>query len=196
MTQNISRLYSSSAQASRALADLKDNNYRDVFLVNSESAGASHDAIVTALMKAYVWKPNAVILAKGIAKGGSLVTVHAPFGTGRDAMDLMDAHGPIDSGVPDHNFPSVAWNERTPVSSALQMPVLMKTKLPFSTIWNVPAVLRRPVNISELFGMPMLSKSAAPLSKMIGMSVLSDKTTPLSSRFGLPLLSKGRTMLG
>ncbi len=197
MTQTISRMYGAYDIAARAVEDLKKVGYRHIHVVSTSGgpgiADTSHNGIVKALTDGYIWKPHAVEYAKRIGQGGSLVTVHAPWATARRAIKMLDKHGPIDSGVPEPTLPSIAWDDATPMSSALQMPVLMKQKTPMSMVWNVPAVLKNPIKMSACLGMPMLSKHIAPLSSRIGMSLLSKSATPLSSRFGLPLLSsRGR----
>jgi hypothetical protein len=197
MTQTISRMYGAYDTAARAVEDLKKYGYRHIHVVSTSGgsgvADTSHNGIVKALTDGYIWKPHAVEYAKRISQGGSLVSVHAPWATGRRAIKILDSHGPVDSGVTEPKTPSVAWDDATPMSSALQMPVLMEQKTPMSAIWNVPAVLKNPTKISACLGMPMLSKQIAPLSSWIGMSLLSKSATPLSSRFGLPLLTtRGR----
>jgi hypothetical protein len=194
MTQTINRMFGSYAQAAKAVEDLKAANHHEVFLV-SRSGGAdagadnSLEAITTAIMKSFVWKPHAKILAKAVKDGGSLVTVHPAFGYGREANDIMTNHSPIESGLPDHKYPSRPWDDAVPMSSALQLPVLMKNPLPMSTIWNVPAVLKKPVNITACLGLPMLSRSTTPLSSKFGWGTISKNATPLSSKFGFPTLS-------
>jgi hypothetical protein len=197
MTQTISRMYGAYDTAARAVEDLKKVGYRHIHVVSASGgpglADTSHDGIVKAITDGYIWRPYAVEYAKRISQGGTLVSVHAPWATAKRAIKILDRHGPIESGVSEPTIPSVAWDDATPMSSALQMPVLMKQKTPISMILNVPAVLKNPIKMSACLGMPMLSKNIAPLSSRIGMSLLSKSTTPLSSRFGLPVLSsRGR----
>ena len=188
MTQTINRMFDSAETANTVLDDLKNSNLRDAYLVSPQDDDTL-DLVVDKIMKSMVWKPHARVLAKGVLEGGSLVTVHAPFGRAREALELMAAHAPIESGLPDQTYPSMPWDERIPFSSALQWPVTAKTKLPISVILNVPAVLKRPVNISALLGLPMLSPGKTPLSSKFGLQILSPNATPLSSTFGLALLS-------
>jgi hypothetical protein len=190
MTQTVSRMYASQDQAARALAALEDYGYSHAHIVSASDGNNSYDGIVDTLVQAYVWKPHAMVYAKGISKGGSLVTVHAPFGAAYAAQVILDEHDPVDSGLPEPKHRSVAWDERTPMSSMLQMPVLAKNRLPMSKIWNVPAVLSKSPTFSGCLGMNTLSQNKAPLSSRLGMSLLSRNLTPLSSRFGMPLLSK------
>jgi hypothetical protein len=191
MTQTISRMYASHEHAARALAEIKDYGYTHAHLVSAAGGDNAHESVVDRLMDAYVWKNHAEVYAKGIREGGALVVVHAPFGAANDAEVILDKYDPIDSGLPEKARRSVAWDEKTPMSSIMQMPVLAKNKLPMTKIWNVPALTSKPTKISSRFGMKMLSPEKAPLSSKIGMPLLSRNPTPLSSRFGLPLLSKG-----
>jgi hypothetical protein len=194
MTQTISRMYATHDQAERALAALKDYGYTHAHLVSTsdgEHGGDhTHESIVDRLTDAYVWKQHAEVYAKVIKGGGALVTVHAPFGAANDAEVILAKYDPIDSGVSGRAKRSVAWDEKTPMSSILQMPVLAKNKLPMTKIWNVPAVTSKPIKVSSRLGMKMLSQHTAPLSARLGLPLLSGNSTPLSSRFGLPTLSK------
>lgn len=191
MTQTITRMYRNHDQAARALAEIKDYGYTHAHLVSTSGGDPTHEGVVARLMEAYVWKNHAEVYAKGIRDGGALVVVHAPFGAANDAEVILDKHDPIDSGLPEKTRRSIAWDEKTPMSSILQMPVLAKNKLPMSKIWNVPAILSKAPTVSGCLGMKTLSPNPAPLSSRLGMRLLSRNATPLSSRFGLPLLSKG-----
>lgn len=195
MTQTINRMFGSYAQASKAAEDLKANNHHAVHVVSRSGgpdagADSSHTAITNSIMKSYVWKPHAKVLAEAVSKGGTLVTVHAPFGLAREAMDIMANHDPIDSGLPDRKYPSRPWDDAVPMSSALQLPTLIQQKTPISMICNVPAVTKKPFSLTACLGMPMLSNNATPLSSKFGWDLLSSVATPLSSKFGWPLLSK------
>jgi hypothetical protein len=209
VTQTIARMYDSYEHALAAVRELQtlrlwDN---DVYLVSQQGnqpAGPDLDAIVTALTKAYVARAEARIYAQGIARGGSLVVVHAPFGAAIMAIEALDAHAPVPSGVSEASDRPLVWDEAAPVSSALHMPVLLDDAATFSRFWGVPALLRRPfalfaglpqltsarASFSSRIGMAMLSHNAAPLSSRLGMGLLSRNPTPLSSLLGLRLLSK------
>lgn len=197
MTQTISRMYATQTQAKRAFDELKKLGYDDVHMISAtkatgegaEAASASRDSIVSALTGAYILKQHALVYAERISNGGTLVTVHALFGTALGARNAMDALTPIDSGVSDPVYPSYAWNEATPVSSALQLPLLTKTQLPFEKMWNLPSLTRARMFCSDWFGLSLLTKSATPFSKSAGLPLLSSASTPFSSRLGMPLLT-------
>lgn len=198
MTQTISRMYATHAQAKQAFDEFKELGYEDVHLFagaqpggeGSQAPTPSRDSILSALTRAYILKQHASIYADRISTGSSLVTVHALFGTALKARQVLDGLDPIDSGVPDPVYPSYAWDQATPFSSALQLPVLTKTKLPFEKMWNLPSVTRRPSFFSNLFGLPLLSKAATPFSRSAGWPLLSRLPTPFSSKLGMPLLTK------
>jgi hypothetical protein len=192
MTQTISRMYRSHDEAARAAAALKDYGYTHVQQVSrpegSEDEAQAHNSIVASLIRGYIWRPHAEVYAKSIKDGGSLVTVHAPFGAANDAEQILDKHDPIHSGLPAPKHRSPAWDEKTPMSSILQMPVLAKNKLPMSTVWNVPPVIKS-ATVSGCLGMRTLSQSKTPLSSSFGLPALSRNATPISSLLGLPVLS-------
>jgi hypothetical protein len=194
MTQTISRMYASLADAKKAAAELKDNLYQDVYVVGREAdpaaPPASHDSIVSELMKGHVLKAAAQIYAKGISRGGALVTVHAPFGTAKQAMEIMDSHNPIDSGVADPTEPPYSWDDATPISSLFQMPLLTKTQLPFESFWNVSSLTSKASPFSSMLGMPLLTSGPGLMSGSMGMPLLSKSATPFSSMLRMPTLTK------
>lgn len=196
MVQTISRMYPTREQAEKALAELRGFSYygdSHLFAGTDPATGAEvPDAVLTDRMaKAMILRDHARIFTAGLRKGGTLVSVHAPFATGLQAMQILDAHGPIESGVPDIAYPVHLWNERTPVSSTLRMPTLTKTRLPFAAFTGLPTLSTgRRLKTGML--MPMLSRTRWFTGVM---PLLTRTRTPLSSLFHLPLLSKKRYML-
>lgn len=188
MTRTITRMYASQAAAKRAAQELKDQNFRDVHIFSGEGSTASHEDHVNALTKTMHLKTLARVYAEGLKNGHSLVSAHAPWGSQAEATAILNSHGPIDSGVPSYKVKSIAWDERTPMSSALLAPVLAKNIRPFETLMNVRSQTKSMKHVTSKLGMGLLSKK---LLKMGGKH-LSANTTPLSSRLGLPLLSKKR----
>ena len=191
MSQTINRLYATLEQAAKALAALKDEDYSDLHIVSGASfTGASIDSIVAAIIKGNVLKSDARILAKGISAGGSLVTVHPPFGSAYKATQILKQFDPIDSGLTEPEDNSImAWDESTPMSCILQLPVLLDDATPFSKFWNVPPLGGSAAPLSSLFGIGLISRAAAPLSALIGLPLLSKDAAPLSSLLNLPTLS-------
>ena len=189
MSYTINRMFGNAATAGKAVSDLADSNFKEVHVV-SRDGNESFDDVVKKIMKSNVWKPDAKILAKAVSEGKSLITVHSPFGRSREAMNLMAAHGPVDSGLPDPSYWSMPWDDAIPMSSALQWPVLAKNRLPAAKILGVPALTKTPWTVSHCLGFSTLSRSATPLSSKFGWGTISKNPTPLSSKFGLPLVSK------
>jgi hypothetical protein len=197
MAQTISRMYGSIEQANNVVAELANYGFReDVYVVTrtgSTAAGVdqpvlSVEAITTAIMKAFVIKSDARLLAEAVRRGGVLVVVHAPFGAAVTAIELMDEMGPIPSGLPDPVIDYLPWDDGAPLSSALHMPILTEPDASLSTFFGCPTLVSSQCALFGCIGVPALGGSAAPLSNSTGMPLLSSKAAPLSSLFGLPLL--------
>jgi hypothetical protein len=192
MSQTISRMYKTPAQAASAKAALEDENYSNVHLVSADSAGASLDDIVAAITRGYVLKSHARVYAEGIRKGGSLVTVHAPFGGAARATRILGKFSPVESGMSEPESHVMLWDDATPMSCVLQMPVLLDDAAPFSRFWNVPTLSGGSFSLSSLFGMPLLT-AAAPRSTSFGIPLLSNNPAPLSSLLHIPTISRQRS---
>jgi hypothetical protein len=209
MTQIISRIYDSRERAAEAVKALKDYGFSGLdihaVLARSSSQGgvtaapAEIDDLVTSIQKAGIFKSRAEIYADRVRSGGNLVTVHAPFGSAHAATQILDRFDPIDSGVAEEAGASLDWVDAAPLSSALQIPLLLDDPAAFSSAIGLPvlldyeprktSLLSSPSPLSSTIGLPTLSDDATPLSSRIGLSVLSDKAAPLSSSVGLALLS-------
>ena len=189
MSQTISRMYASHDQALRAAHDLRTNRldrFDSVHVVSRDDApDADADAITASIMKGYVLKAHAKVYAKRIQQGGALVTVHAPFGTAVAAMQILDKYGPIDGGVAEPEDRLPAWDDATPVSCALSLPVLLDNDSSFSKFWSLPLLLT-----PSATAVPKRTHSSAPFTGTFGMALLSNKPTILSSLLGLPVLSR------
>ncbi len=191
--QIISRMYAAPYQAKMAFDELKAKGYQTVFLFDTPRAadgqgpGHSRAETIEAMAKAYILKSHAAVYADKLATAGGLVTVHAPFGTAKLAEAVLKSHDPIDSGVPDPEFPSYAWDPATPFSSAFQMPVLSKTTRPFEAVCGVPSLLPK---VKHLSVFPLLSSGRTPFSSAFGLRTLTSSSTPFSSLLGLPLLTR------
>jgi hypothetical protein len=203
MSQTINRLFDSperAAQAAHALRTHHDTPFADVYVVTSRGAAdaapsggdLSAEAIVALLMKNYVHKSHAKVLADGIRRGGTLVTVHALFGSAGTAIEVLESHGPIDAGVPDTSDRLNPWDDAAPLSSVLNFPPLLSNDATFSRFWNVPVLTKRGSTLFSKFGMPEISGSSGPYKGVLGQSLISHKATPLSSMLGLPVLKPSR----
>jgi BCD family chlorophyll transporter-like MFS transporter len=197
MTQTITRMYGSQDQAQAAAAALKANFFQDVYLVTGTDGGApkSLDDITAAITQGYVLKAHAQVYAAGVSRGGVLVTVHAPFGSGGRATDILDSHDPIDSGLPPEPSTAMPWDEATPMSCILQMPVLLDEAKAFEGFWNMLPLVTKSGAPSGCCGLKLLTDADASLSGAVGMTMLSDNPAPLSSLFKLPLLTSARPKL-
>jgi hypothetical protein len=205
MSQTINRMYDNHESAARAAHELRSNRFDRFTAVHvvtrsggsdagTGSADASIDGIAASIMKGHVLKAHAMVFAERIRRGGTLVTVHAPFGTAAAAMNILDSHGPIDSGVPELKDDIVAWDEAAPCSSALHMPVLLDDSATFSKFWNVPPLLKKAATTSSALGIPETVAAKGPYAGSFGLPLISQKATILSSMLGLPVLSKPRAV--
>jgi hypothetical protein len=197
MTQTINRMYESLDQARQAAHDLQTHRFirfTEVHVVGPDAGGAdaSLDGIVQALMKAYVLKAHARVVAPAIQRGHALVTVHAPFGTATTAIWILDSHGPVDSGLVETQDRPVPWDEATPCSNVMGLPVLAKHDDSFSRFWSLPELTRAGGTTCATLGLPELLSSDGPYTGLLGMPLLSSKGTVLSSMLGLPVLMSNR----
>jgi len=198
MASMIIRIFETAAQGMKVAQHLRDEGYDDVFqFTRSDGPGESDDAdrraLIEGMLRAHVWKSHAESYADRLAQGGSLVLVHAPFGSAVKAELLMDDHAPIGTGIKEEREPEITWDDAAPLSSALRMPVLTRVELPVETLSGVPSLTHGPAFLSNLFGLPLLSRGTGGKSSSFGLPLLSGSTT--SSRLGLPLLWQNPTPL-
>lgn len=191
--QTISRLYANEENARKAWDELKRRGFADAHIFtppprsdDNAPAPASTADMLEDMVKAYILRSDAAILAKHVSNGSSVVTVHAPFSGGLKATSVLDRHGPIGSGLPEPTFPSYAWDENHPLSSALRLPLLTKCELPFEHIVGLPSLIQ----VSHHSAAPIRPDRPAPFSAALGLKVLSSNPAPFSSRFGIPVLLK------
>jgi hypothetical protein len=192
MTQPIIRLYDSAATAQKAVDDLVLNGFGTglMNLVSPREPAQSLDDIAAAIRSGYVLKGYAQAYAACVQRGLTLVSVRAPFGTGGMVTQLLDSAGPVPSGVPEPREVGPTWDEAAPLSSALNLPVLLKAASPFSSFWQLPTVLQEGQRSRTFFGSVSAGRNPAPLSSMLGLPLLAKKSSPFSSLLGLPLLVK------
>lgn len=190
MSNEITRMFANAATAAKAADDLREEGFNDLFVVNPPGASdVPLSAIAAQIALGRVHLPEARIYAKGVAAGHALVTVHAPFGSGRLAETILDSHDPVDSGLPKAE-PEKVWDEAAPLSSAMMMPVLIDDPDPVSKVLGIPAVTSGNCSVSGMIGMPLLSDGELGDKGRLGIPFLSGNPTPLSSALGLPVLSK------
>jgi hypothetical protein len=159
---------------------------------NPKSATAA-----VAELKASQFK-NVESVANG--KGGTLVSVEAPFGMGGKAEQILNRHGPSKAATSTRSNGVGAEAAAAPLSRALHVPVLTN---PSTNVSGFPlttdsrttsAALGFPELISSntfFSGFPLLIKSG-PFSSLASSqqpsSSLIDNPAPLSSALGLPVL--------
>jgi hypothetical protein len=194
MSHEISRMFGSQASADSAAAELLDEGFDEIHVVHGtagakKASKASIQDIALQIARGNVHMPDALIYAEGVAKGKSLVTVHVPFGRGRKAESILRSYDPVDSGIPEP-VDAPVWDEATPVSCVLGLPVLLDDPAPFSRMWNIAPLASDSYALSSAIGMPLLSGSGDIGTGRWGFRFLSDNPAPLSSLLGLPLLTK------
>lgn len=191
MSHEITRMFASTDAAQSAAEELREDGFDEIHIVNPPAdAGVPLSAIAAQIAEGHVLLADAKIYAAGVAAGHSLLTVHAPFGRGKLATTIMDAHGPVPSGMVEPE-PEKLWDEAAPLSSALMMPVLLNDPAPLSRLIGVPALASDESSLSGAFGLPLLCTGEMPKGRW-GLPFLSDNPAPLSSMLGLPVLIKDR----
>jgi hypothetical protein len=197
VTQTIARIYESHQQATDAVSELKKASYTDdqiILIGHSSGYGTDSDtdqsptaAIVLALIAAKVGRANATIYAEDVRQGGAIVVVHAPFGTATEAIRILGEHDPVGPDEAATQPKLKVWDESTPFSSALRLPLLLLDGSSFSSFWNLPLLADKLRPVVSSFGFPLLSKDEAFFS---WLPMLLQAATPLSSILGLPTLSR------
>ncbi|MCZ8317091.1 hypothetical protein [Phreatobacter sp.] len=195
MRQTITKLFGTQAQATAAAEALKAGGYTQVFLVLGAEPGASDAAAdpetTRAIMAAHIYKSDAEIYATHLARGASLVSVHAIFGSAVRAINTLKSFDPLPDAIPKPPVPSrFVYSIHTPFSSTFELPLLTeKVRYPAETFSGIASLTRTPrVFTSKL--MPMLSEAAAPFSRMLSLPTLTRSGTPFSSLFRLPMLTR------
>lgn len=196
MSYEITRLFATREAAAAAAAELKEEGFDDVRVVNPPGANAdgsmpSRDVVAAWIAEGNVLMADARIYAESVLKGHSLVTVHAAFGSGAAATEILESHGSVASPLPAPE-PYTYWDEATPMSSALAMPVLCNDPTPGSRVLGLSPLTDPDFSLSEAIGMPLLSDGGDPGEGRWGFKFLSNNPTPLSSLFGLPVLKRDR----
>jgi len=180
MTTIVSRLYASKAKA-QAVADALRAEGFPASIVDVIEAGAGDTA--AAIRAARVPAASAATYAAQMSAGGkALVVCRAPFnpiGAARRAMQIVDSHDPLRSGIADEDA-YVAEEIRTDY-----MLSVLTDHPRFFSMDIIPGsdLVRGP--ISNAFGIPLLSRRKRD-SAMRGGGFMSTKFLPF------PLLTRGR----
>jgi hypothetical protein len=218
MADIITRVYGSEDNAVAAVNELKTYRFADTditvvsylggYKTGANAAAAEFNEIVGAVAAGFIPKAEAAIYALSIARGATLVTVRAPFGTAGRATAILDSYDPIETGVPPKEYkPLRMWDEATPASFILSLPVLLDDTATVSAVLGVPILLERGrtalsalripelLNASNLLGIPAILKDRAAFSALIGLPVLIDAKARLSSVLHIRLLLSDKASL-
>jgi hypothetical protein len=192
MAQTITRMFDTVERANAAAQALQHHRIRayDEVHVVSAAPGDGIDAIVEAFARAMVLKSDGRVLAQGVSRGHAVVVVHAPFGTAREAVYRLDEFGPIDSGLSEHVERLPAWDDAAPLSSALNIPVLVGNDDSLSRFFSMPLLIRSGRTTSAAFGFAELKATPSPWTTSLGLPLLSSNPAPLSSLLHMPVLKR------
>ena len=209
MGQPITRLYANESTALDAVSELKNSGIGgdSVNVVSPSDAKAatagSDDGLAAAVEKGGVSKAAATLYAERVRGGGVVVTVNPHFGSARRAITILDSYNPIDSGVSEEvthsvsksaaNGQSAVYDDPTPLSSKLNVRVLLDDPAPLSEYFKWPLLSEKATPFSDKIGYSVLSSNATPLSSWLKLSVLSDQAAPFSTWLKRPLLSDDPT---
>jgi hypothetical protein len=192
MSHEITRMFASHADAKSAAADLAEDGFDEVFIVAPPAdAGVPLSAIAAQIAQGNVLLADARIYAKGVAAGGTLLTVHAPFASGLRATSIIEAYKTIPTGKPEP-VKEPMWDDATPFSSVMHMSLLSDDPTPASRFMGIPPLTGSDCSFSSMIGMPLLSGGSSMGEGRWGMPFLSSNATPLSSMLGLPLLKDSK----
>ncbi len=180
----ITRIFSSADDARAAAAELVADGF-SASNIEIFSGGVSAFTLVSA----GVLKSNAASYLDGMAKGASLLLVHAPMGTAAAATEILGQRRSSDSSDVTVQYEARLWDDTAPLSSALKIPAVIDMPAIFSYWWNIPTLsANRPATQETSFGLPLTSTNPTPLSGIFGLKVLAKNPAILSSMIGLPTL--------
>lgn len=181
MIHPIVRLFDSAARADEGIKRLKTWGF-EAGVISRVDPGGSEEAAASAIAAAHVLKANARVYARGVARGGTIVVVRAPFGTAVTAGQLLDSAGTADAGPVAGEPRGRQWDDAAPLSSAFRLRVLSKRGDYFLT----PNLLSSAGNTTgSSLGLPELSAGGPTTA---GLGLISRNATPLSSLLKLPTL--------
>ena len=183
----ICRLFNSPSDAQSAADDLARAGFGPGYTALVESASGFVSA--KSLVKKGIQKNHAESYADAIRQGGTLVIVDGPLGFAKRATEVLAKASPGEAGATETQYEGDLWDDGTPASSALSIPVLIDSNTTFSS-WFGLSLLSRKQTANSSFGLPLLSRKQSPNSTF-GFPLLSKNQTAKST-FGIPLLTKSR----
>jgi len=194
---SIAKIYSTTAEATAAAARLEEFGFpaRAIHVVDASQGAVG----VPKLLDLGISASHAKTYAEAIGTGSALVLVETVMGAAAYATEILGGGAQADD-VQYHGYEKAG---PTPLSTALQIPVLSKGATPLSSLLGLPVLS------TAQTGKVTLSHEAAPLSSKLGLPTLAKKgrltdvklshnPAPLSSLLGLPVLSghqKGKAAL-
>lgn len=152
---------------------------------NAPASAQSDDPILSSILAGYVLRAHALVYAEQIRRGRALVIVRPDFGSGARAEYLMDAAGPVATGISTDHERLPLWDDAAPFSSGLHLPVLATGPAPLSAFFVLPVNTRRGGTLGAALGWNELADSDTYL---FGAPPLVDSPAPLSTALKLPLL--------
>lgn len=201
MSTTITRVYDTYGNALRAVNELKRIGYGDasvaLFSDATNSGEVAHasgggDQLVATLGGWGVPAGDAAGLAGHVGQGKSLVVAKAALGAATRAIAIVDRFGPNEDKVGAKSYYSssylIAEKDRTPLSSALNWPLLWSDSTPFSKFWNMPALSASGLNLSKWLNLPTLVSRKEGGGFTFGMPKLFESPDMLSAAFNLPSL--------
>ncbi|WP_428483176.1 hypothetical protein [Rhodopila sp.] len=211
----VSRMFTTNEDAMGAVANLEQVGFRQASIRVIDKTKA--DVSETGIMQQGLSEAHAKDYAEGIRQGGTLVIAEAPLGASGRAAEILERVRPNDQDTPHAAYEDVTRPKAepstsgsmgvggTPLSTALNWPVLLDNPAPLSSYLNrrtlskeqTPraSLLHNPTPLSSRLGMKVLSDKATPLSSLLGRKVLLDNPTPLSSRLNREVLLDNPTPL-
>ena len=137
MTTIVTRLYATKATAEAVVKALAEAGFleRDVDMIappGAKPTAADMKKVNAALKAAEVFPGAAEAYSAHIKDGKSLVVVRPPFGGTMAAQRVVDAHGPIESGVK-HQDAYVHPRNTAPIIESRQLPALLPNDARFLT---------------------------------------------------------------
>ncbi len=184
MIHPIVRMYDTADKATAAVKKLKGWGLTDdlISVINVAATGPG-DALHKALMAAYIVRDNATVYARAAASAAAIVVARAPFGVGVVTREILNSCHPISTSDPTDISDGPTWDDATPLSSALHLPVIT----PWRPMGGIPSGSGSTRTTCSQLGIPELTASSAPTTEGM-MKLLSDSKTPFSSLLNLPLL--------